>query len=531
MGFRESLTSYVRASYPALWVQTYEEVRAQSDIQGVAFSLDIPVHIWSVTRGMVTLRKNQDAESDAGIEAPGAAIQWLASKIQDAGAEGYRALAILRDFEAYPANDPVVDRAVRDLIPEAKAAGLTIIFLSTTGQVPARWVKAVHPLPFVLPTREDLGLVLDGVIESALEGGKKIKLENGNKDRAIEAALGLTVDEAENAYALSLIETGKVNADIVAREKARTLAKGGLVEVVDAKVDLDAIGGLENIKAYLAENKSGFSKKARLAGVPLPAGFLAIGCPGTGKSLIATATASYFGLPLLVVNVGNLKGGLVGETESKTRACIEILRACAPCVVLLDEVEKAFAGAGGKALDGGASEGQFGAFLNFLNDRVVKQEPVFVVATANNVSMLPPEFQRAGRFDAVFAVDLPTIAERREIVKIHLGKKRTADDKGRSIDQFDTDKIAQGMVQFTGAEIEQAVVRGIKKAFARGVEMTTDILLEAARTVMPLAKTRPVEVSAIREFIQKGGGEPASAPENAGIAAARAFKFEMGEKD
>ena len=242
------------------------------------------------------------------------------------------------------------------------------------------------------------------------------------QEALLGAASGLTTIEAENAFALSVVETKALDPVIIAREKAQAVKKSGLLELVETKESLDSIGGLDVLKSWLVRRKHAFSQKARDYGLPTPKGLLITGIPGTGKSLTAKATAAVFGTPLLRLDAGRIFGGLVGQSESNIRSVIQTAEAIAPCVLWLDEIEKGLAGSKSSgATDGGTSARVFGSFISWMAE---KTAPVFVVATANDVSQLPPELLRKGRWDEMFFVDLPNQEERQEIWRIQVAKHR-----------------------------------------------------------------------------------------------------------
>ncbi|MCZ6688693.1 MAG: AAA family ATPase, partial [Planctomycetota bacterium] len=388
-----------------------------------------------------------------------------------------------------------LNRGVRETILAAKKQGNVICFLSPRQVLPEEWSKLVTILPYALPDRETLGVVLDGVIESAKESGVKpnaLKLKAEERDQVIEAARGLTCDEAESAFALSLAEAGKLDAFVIAREKAVGIAKGGLLEFFQPVDGLESVGGLGNLKKWLERRRSSFSKKAREFGLPAPRGILLVGVPGTGKSLAAKAVSKSWGLPLLRLDMGRMFGSLVGQSEEQLRKALAIAEATAPVVLMLDEVEKGLSGGASSGVsDGGTTARVLGTFLTWLQD---KTAPVFVLATANDVSRLPPELLRKGRFDEIFTLDLPNQEERAEILKIHIAKRR------RDPKQFSLGRLAEISDGFNGSELEEVVISGLYEAFHAGRELTGDDIARAIRETVPLSITMAERVEAIREW-------------------------------
>lgn len=307
--------------------------------------------------------------------------------------------------------------------------------------------------------------------------------------------------------ALSLVETKSLDPARIAREKAQAVKKSGLLELVEDMPSMSAIGGLDLLKNWLTLRKDAFGRKAQEYGLPTPKGLLIVGVPGTGKSLAAKATASLLGRPLLKLDAGRLYGGLVGQSEGNLRSVIHTCEAIAPCVLWIDEIEKAFAGSKSSGMtDGGTSSRVFGSFLSWMQE---KKSPVFVVATANDVAQLPPEFLRKGRFDELFFVDLPNQEEREAIWGIQIAKY------GRKAKGYNLRALAIGADGFTGAEIEQAFIEGLYEAFSRGKEPDTVGLGALLARQIPLSRLMGEQISALRQWAQ-GRARPATSPQSGG---------------
>jgi SpoVK/Ycf46/Vps4 family AAA+-type ATPase len=343
-------------------------------------------------------------------------------------------------------------------------------------------------LDFNLPGKDELGKVLDGICESA----KIKKLAGDDRDGILDAATGMTCGEAENAYALAIIESKKVNSGIVAREKAATVKKNGILEIVTVKESLDSIGGLDVLKDWLVKRRDAFTRKAVEYGLPMPKGLLIVGVPGTGKSLTAKATASVFGRPLLKLDAGKLYGSLVGQSESNIRNVIQTAEAIAPCVLWIDELEKGFSGSKSSgSTDGGTSSRVFGSFISWMQE---KTSPVFVVATANDVTQLPPELLRKGRWDDLMFVDLPNQVEREAIWNIQIEKH------GRDCSRYDTLALAKASDGFTGAEIEQAYIDSLYSAFSEAREPGMLDIAKALNDTVPLSKLMNEQIGTLRKW-------------------------------
>jgi SpoVK/Ycf46/Vps4 family AAA+-type ATPase len=267
---------------------------------------------------------------------------------------------------------------------------------------------------------------------------------------------------------------------------------------------------MEILKDWLVKRRSAFSSRARDFGLPLPKGILLIGVPGTGKSLTAKAVGALWGMPLLRLDVGKIFGGLVGSSEENIRTVIKTAEAVAPAILWIDELEKGFSGTGSSGqTDGGTTSRVFASFITWLQE---KQSPVFVIATANNVHQLPPELLRKGRFDEIFFCDLPDREDRRQIIDIHIRKKK------RDPGQFDMDKLIEATVDYSGAEIEQAIIAALYDAFDTGNDLSSDGLLNTLKDIVPLAITMREMIDSMREWARTRA-RPASAKR--GVQAAK----------
>ena len=295
-------------------------------------------------------------------------------------------IILLRDFHLFLQDpNPILIRKFKDVLQEAKTKSKTVIILGCRMILPPELEREITLIEFALPGKAALGQVLDGIVESA----KLAALTDQEREATLDAACGLTTIEAENAFALSVVEAKDVVPAVVAREKAQAVKKNGLLEIVHTKESLENIGGLDVLKTWLLKRKEAFGKRAAQYGLPAPKGLLIVGIPGTGKSLTAKATAKVFGVPLLKLDAGRIFAGLVGQSESNLRSVIQTAEAIAPCCLWIDELEKGFAGSKSSgSTDGGTSARVFGSFISWLQE---KRSPVFIVATANDVSQLPPE--------------------------------------------------------------------------------------------------------------------------------------------
>jgi SpoVK/Ycf46/Vps4 family AAA+-type ATPase len=398
-----------------------------------------------------------------------------------------KTLILLRDFHLFLEDpNPILIRQLKDVLQMAKTKSKVLVILGCRMVLPPELERELTVIEFALPGKEELGAVLGGIMESA-----NIKtMENEQREKVIDAASGLTTIEAENAFALSVVQSKAIDPVVVAKEKAQAVKKNGLLELIETKETLDSIGGLDVLKEWLLKRRHAFSTRAIEYGLPTPKGLLILGIAGTGKSLTAKATAKVFGVPLLKLDAGRIFAGLVGQSESNLRAVIQTAEAIAPCCLWIDEVEKGFSGTkSSNATDGGTSSRVFGSFISWMQE---KTSPVFVVATANDVTQLPPEMLRKGRFDELFFVDLPNQAEREAIWEIQIGKHR------RDPADFDVVQLAKATEGLTGSEIENVFIEALYLAFDVGKEPTDQHIARVLTEFVPLSKLMAEQISGLR---------------------------------
>lgn len=477
----------MRARYPLIYVLSSEEKRVEESIADVLEARErekryrTRIYTWSVTEGM-----RVGAEPQGDSKDPLKALRFILEAKKDE-----RAVFILRDLHAFQKNPEVV-RLLRDLARNLKETLKTVFLISPLLIIPPELDKEVAVVEYPLPELAEIGGILDRVM--SMVPGKKPP-EGTEREHIVEAALGLTADEAENVFAKSLVQTGTFDIDVILSEKERIVRKSGVLEFFRTREKMDDIGGLDVLKGWLRKRQSAFSEEARSFGLPRPKGILMIGIPGGGKSLTAKAVGAAWRLPLLRLDVGKIFAGIVGSSEENMRRAIQMAEAVAPSILWVDELEKGFSGTGSSNnSDAGTAARVFGSFITWLQE---KTSPVFVIATANNVDELPPEMMRKGRFDEIFFVDLPTLPERREIMGIHIRRR------GRDPAGFDLDLLAEKSEGMTGAEIEQAVVSALFDEYDRhgkaGVLATAGIVHSLGETV-PLSRTMKEKIAALRNW-------------------------------
>ena len=484
---KQELDIYIRARYPLLWVVTPEEERALKELEELATEQRKRLLLWSITDGVVNpaLPNRVDSTKRDPLA--------LLKAIQE---DGDPTIWVLRDFHPF-LKDPTVVRRLREVAFALKTSPKTVILLGPVLHIPTELEKEITVVDFDLPDAQRLDQLLAGIIEAAQGSGKiTVELDRRQRGRLVQACLGLTESEAENAIAKAIIQAGnRLDGDAVeavTAEKQQIIRKSGLLEFHASQERLRNVGGLGALKEWLRKRVRAFSDEARAFGLPEPKGILLVGVQGCGKSLVARAVANSWRLPLLRLDVGRLFSSLVGSSEENLRNAIRVAESIAPVVLWVDEIEKGFSGVGSSNVsDAGTAARVFGSFVTWLQE---KQAPVFVIATANDVSQLPPELVRKGRFDEIFFVDLPDAQERAEIWRIHLLKRH------RDPEDFDLHTLAMASDGLSGAEIEQAVIAGLYEAFDQGRPLQMDDLLNVLQETIPLSTMMQEQIQALREW-------------------------------
>jgi SpoVK/Ycf46/Vps4 family AAA+-type ATPase len=364
-------------------------------------------------------------------------------------------------------------------------------------QIPAELEKDVTVVDFDLPKENDFTALLGRIIEEVKENPKlNVKIDSKMREQIVHALLGLTLSEGENVLAKTLVQHrgfGEKSLEVINSEKKQIIRKSGLLQYYEAEEKMESVGGLDALKSWLLKRSVVFSDQARDYGLPAPKGVLLLGVQGCGKSLMAKTISNIWQLPLLRFDVGQVFGSLVGSSEENIRRAIKVAESVSPVVFWVDEIDKAFRGSrgSGAGTDGGTSARVFSTFLTWLSE---KQEPVFVVATANDISALPPELLRKGRFDEIFFVDLPSFTERKEIFRVHIAKRKM------NTDEFDLEALAQSAAGYSGAEIEEAIISAMFDSFYEKEKLTTDRLIEGLKLTVPLSKTMSEDIDELRKW-------------------------------
>ncbi|MDJ1183520.1 AAA family ATPase [Roseofilum casamattae] len=490
MSFQEEFELLLRSRYPIIYIPTAEEERAEKAIADSAKRLgNRGVYLWDFVDGY----RGNPNDNGFGRRNPLQALEFV-DKIPPTAAGVF----ILRDFQRF-FDDISISRKLRNLARSLKSQAKNLVIIAPEVAIPTELAEAVAVLDFPLPQateiREEIARLLSGI-------GKPIS--SGVLEDMVRGCQGLSLERIRRVLGKAIATHGELrpeDVDLILEEKRQTIRQTQILDFYPAKESISDIGGLENLKEWLLRRGGAFSEQARAYGLPHPRGLLLAGIQGTGKSLTAKAIAHHWHLPLLRLDVGRLFAGLVGESESRTRQMIQLAEALAPCVLWIDEIDKAFAGMGTKG-DGGTTNRVFGTFVTWLAEKTL---PVFVVATANNVQTLPPELLRKGRFDEIFFVGLPTQDERQAIFEVHLSRLRP-----QSLQNYDLPWLAYETPDFSGAEIEQTITEAMHIGFSQNRDFTTDDILEAASQIVPLARTAREQIELLQGWAAAGKARLAS---------------------
>jgi SpoVK/Ycf46/Vps4 family AAA+-type ATPase len=497
--FVGELDTLIRARYPLIYLVSPEEPRVDEFLRGIARAHGKSFIGWSAIRGLHRLDDTRGLALPEPTEEPLAALQAIRG-LQE------QALVVFKDLHAW-FDDRRVVRALRELGQSLKSSYTTVLLLAPVLQIPVELEKEMAVLDVPLPTFAELADLLRDIVAVVRAAGRiTVDLKREEGEQLIKAALGLTLNEAENAFAKAIADDDRLDASDIQRvmdEKRQVIRKSGLLEYYPVDHALGAVGGLQSLKDWLDRRARAFSAEAHAFGLPEPRGLLLLGVQGCGKSLTAKAIASQWALPLLRLDMGRVFSGLIGSSEENLRRAIRVAESAAPAVLWLDEIDKALSGSASSGMtDGGTTARVLGTFLTWLQE---KTAPVFVVATANRVEGLPPELLRKGRFDEIFFIDLPDASERAEILGIHIHRR------GRSPERFDLARLAARADQFSGAELEQVIVEGLHAAFEAKTELADAHLDQAIAETVPLAVTLREEVGRVRAWA-RDRTRPASRP-------------------
>ncbi|WP_414541228.1 AAA family ATPase [Nostoc sp. CCY0012] len=491
MNFREEFKLLLRARYPLIYIPTYEEERVETAIREEAANQgNRPVYTWDFVDGY----QGNPNDTGFGKRNPLQALEFIEKLPASAPA-----VLILRDYHRF-LEDVAIARKLRNLARLLKSQPKNIVLLSPRIAIPDDLTEVLTIVEFPLPAASEIKIEIERLLQATGNNSLSGKI----LDDLVRSCQGLSMERIRRVLARAIASHGELqpeDVDLVLEEKRQTIRQTQILDFYPATEQISDIGGLDNLKDWLIRRGGSFTERARQYGLPHPRGLMLVGIQGTGKSLTAKAIAHHWHLPLLRLDVGRLFGGLVGESESRTRQMIQVAEALAPCVLWIDEIDKAFSGLGSKG-DAGTTSRVFGTFINWLAE---KTSPVFVVSTANNIQALPPEMLRKGRFDEIFFVGLPTQEERKAIFNVHLSRLRPHNLKG-----YDIERLAYETPDFSGAEIEQTLIEAMHIGFSQNRDFTTDDILESASQIIPLARTAVEQIQELQEWAAAGRARLAS---------------------
>lgn len=543
----DRLKVLINSSTPIIVMETSEEMRAVGMVRTACSALNMATFEWSIADGLVrsglntpiegpknplqaridqatTWNQGSRAPSSRGPLSPGGGeADRLMRAIMSSGApegaatapassiyntrEPVQALAnmesmtveavfILKDFHRH-IDDPVVVRRLRDVGQKFSANRRTVIITAPELAVPAELTKLVEYFDLPLPDRDRLReIVHDTFTRLSKTYSLKLQLDAAGVDAMSTNLRGLTEEEAERAVSQALVTRYALCPETITdviEAKKQLLRHSGMLEFIEASDNMAAVGGLENLKRWLAQRRGAWEDGAREFGLEPPRGMIVLGVQGCGKSLCARAVAGEWKLPLVKFDTSAVYDKYIGETEKRIRKVFQVAEGLAPCILWIDELEKVFAGSGpdSASADAGVSSRLLASFLSWMQDR---KAPVFVAATCNNVTVLPPELIRKGRFDELFFVDLPNQAERKQIFSIQIAKRK------RNPSEFDLDRLATAAKGYSGAEIDAAVQGAMYAAYSGKTPLATQLLLDALSQTVPLSTTRAEEIEALRNW-------------------------------
>jgi len=506
----------VKGRTPVIGIVSHEESRIEAELKAlidnqnaerVNKGRDIKRFVtWSIARGFVEiLPEPEDPAHPSITPAPNPIEAILAAGGLGGNPDSRPTIYLLKDVHPYLKSSPQCLRALRDAANALRRSNSSIILVGPTLEIPEDAKKDVRIVDWPLPSSEEINAQIERFIAN-LPSASYNNL-NGDRSELTRALQGLTRVEADQVLGQAVVKNGVLDDRAIQFSldaKAQIIRESGALEYIAQKANYADIGGLDLLKGWARRSERAGTPEAKAFGVEAPRGVLIVGIPGCGKSLTAKAIAGP-NRPLLRLDVGALFGSLVGQSESQTRNALKVAEAVAPCVLWIDEIEKALGGGGD--LDGGTSTRVLGTILTWLEES--SDAGVFVVATANDIGKLRPELIR--RFDEVFFVDLPTDEERAEILGIHLSKRN------RTPGSFDLEPVVKVTEDFTGSELEKVVKAGLVRAFNEGHDLEVGDLLSAATETVPLVTTMAEGIDSLRKWAKRA--RPASSRQVTGHAA------------
>ena len=484
MKFTDELTLLLKARYPIIYINTIEEDRVEYIIRKyIKTSLNRSIYSWDFIDGYTNNPNNEGFAKRNPVQAL-ELVERLTAQTP--------AIFLLKDFNRF-LTDVSISRKLKNISRILKLQPKTIIIIGSELNIPKELSDLITILQFHLPVESEINYELKRLIESL-----NIQIDPQILESLTRACQGLSLERIRRVLS-KVIATYKTidenSIKLLLNEKKQIISQTEILEYWSVDETISQIGGVDNLKNWLKKRKTAFGIQASNYGLPTPRGLLLVGIQGTGKSLTAKAIANEWQLPLLKLDVGKLFGGIVGESESRLRQMIQVAETISPCILWIDEIDKAFSNSESKG-DSGTSNRVLGTFISWLSE---KTKPVFVIATANSIDSLPLEIIRKGRFDEVFFLDLPQKSERREIFQIHLKQFRP-----NSWEKFNYSELAELTEYFSGAEIRQTIIEAMYQAFYEKREFTTNDIRNAINELIPLAKIENAQMLKLKTWATSG---------------------------
>jgi len=484
MSFLKEFKLLLKARYSLLYISTKEEERLEYAIRScIQLYSNRSLYMWDFVDGYTGNPSDNGFSSRNPLQAL-ELIEKLTSENP--------AVFLLKDFHLF-LNDVSVARKLKNLIKILRNQAKTIIIIADDVTIPQSLSELITVVTFDLPQPLEIRKELLRVQDSLGYSIPQLSLDN-----LVQSCQGLSLERIRRVLSKIIATYKEINIeslDLIFTEKKQIISQTQILEFHPTNQKISDIGGLENLKEWLNRRSGGLSKRAESYGLPSPKGLLLVGVQGTGKSLTAKAIASDWNLPLLRLDVGKLFGGIVGESESRMRQMIQLSEAIAPCILWIDEVDKAFSGIESKG-DSGTTNRVLATFITWLSE---KKSSVFVVATANNIYALPPEILRKGRFDEIFFIGLPSLEEKKSILKVHLSRLRP-----KSWAKYDIEILSKVATKFSGAEIEEAIIEAMHIAFSENREFTTEDIYYSIKQFVPLAYSNSEQIEALEDWATSG---------------------------
>jgi MoxR-like ATPase len=487
--------------HPVIVIDTVEEERVQTLMQKACTDMQMPIFEWSIAQGLMRSPESPDNRWQNEYAPPGAKRGQALPKtaepidmlrhIQDMS---FKAIFWLKDFAPH-LKDAVVARQFREVVQQFSLNRSTLVISGSGVVLPPELAQDAAYLDLKLPESEELLAEISKVARS-VNGKVSVELTPEVIHALVKALRGMTLSQTRKVVSYAAYHDNKLNADDVKRildRKAQVIHEEGLLEYFPSETNAAELGGFEGLKRWLAYARVGFTDQARKFNLPAPKGILIVGIQGCGKSLAAKTIARQWNLPLLKLDAGRLYDKYVGESDKNFRRAVVLAETMAPCILWIDEIEKSM-GQSNSDADGGLSRRLFGYFLTWLQE---KSQEIFVVATANDLSAIPPELLRKGRFDEIFFVDLPDANERENILKIHLNRRK------QGLAAYDIPTLVAVTEGFSGAEIEQAIITAHYRALYENRPADTALVVEQVKRTVPLSVTRREDINRLRTLAKE----------------------------